>query len=165
MCNLKYNLNLNFLVEYKEPRMNIMINDNWKQTICGAYTNEKYFHQDYVILPVYFEGWSMKIPSTLLNNQSIAKACTKVLNQYSILKLTDSNWTDGVSKDGLILLLKNDSKNSKITTLNKIKFLNGETRRILKIDIVSDKYLYIYIGSPIFDINSYIIKIEEENEI
>lgn len=155
-----YTLNLNWLIEYKDPRMNIMINESWQQTVCRAYKDEKFFKPDYIFLSAYFEGWYMKIPTTMLNNQNIKNFCVNELNQYRILKLTDFNWTNGVSKDGLILLLKNDSINSKITVFDEIDFSNTENRKIVKIEIVSDKYLYIYLDSPIFDITSQIIKIQ-----
>jgi len=156
-----YILNLNWLIEYKEPRMNIMTNNNWEETVCSTYFNKELSQKDYVALPVYFQGWSMIVSYKLIHNKVIKKVCSAEVNKYTIMNLTDSNWINGVSKNGLVLLLKNNYRNSKIKVPIKIKFSDGQIRKIVKINIVSDKYLHAYIDFPVFNLDTNIISIEE----
>lgn len=141
--------------------MNIMLNENWQQTVCSALLNENYLQKNHIVLSAYPDGWNMKIPVKLLNNEIIKKVCANGLNQYTIYRLTDSNWNNGISKDGLILLLKNNFTNSRIIALDKLELASGEMRTVVKIETISDKYLYVYIDSPIFELNSNVIKIKE----
>ena len=161
---LYYILNLNWIIEYNEPRMNIMKNLNWQETVCSTYFNNKNLHKELYFLDAYFYGWTMQVPTRFLNNDIIKNFCINDVNKYKIFKLTDSNWSNGLSKDKLILLLKKNAKNSKIKVLSEVEFSNNEIRKIVKINSISNKYLYLYIDLPISEIKSNTITISEGNK-
>lgn len=161
---LYYILNLNWIIEYKEPRLNIMKHLNWQETVCNSYFNNKNLHNNYIYLDAYFYGWTMQIPTNFLNNNIIKNFCINDINKYKIFKLTDSNWSNGLSKDKLILLLRKNTRNSKIKVLSEVEFSNNEIRKIVKINSISNKYLYVYIDLPISEISSNTITINEGNK-
>ena len=68
---LIYAVSLSNIIEFKNPKLNIMINDTFTEALDKTYKNKE--KTEIYQIPIYFDGWKMQLPFKYVINTSLNK--------------------------------------------------------------------------------------------
>lgn len=141
-----YLLSVPWLFEGKTPRMKIAIKGVFLDRICTE-TAQMRDDTQYVHLPIYFEGWTMRLPSSVVHATLRRITCPDPLANFFV---TDTNWENGVARHWSGFFVPNDDPfTSRFLSGHIVTFANGEQRRILHTE-ASGAYLNVFVdGTPL----------------
>ena len=144
---LLFVLNIQWLLEFPTPRMNIASGPSFRDEICLSGFAVSNNHKGLVNLPIYFKGWSMQVPNEVVQDCIKRIDCSNIWQSFFI---SDENWEHGVAKKWAGFFVPNRLTNSDIFKVgSKVRFLDGEVREILRQDQVGH-YLNIFLdGQPL----------------
>lgn len=152
-----YLVNISWIFEVNAPRMKIAKGYLFGEELClSRLVSDK--SQQSVVLPIFFKGWSMVVPSRNVTAATPHLRCSEVWNKFFI---TDRNWTRGVGKTSAVIFLPDrPGISSLLMGAKKIKFPNGEVRDLVRIDVAGG-YINIFVSGGLLDGN----KIGLPNEV
>lgn len=141
-----YLLSLPWLLEGKAPRMKIALRGDFTAGLCTA-APQLQGDVKFINLPIYFEGWTMRLPAGLARETIKKLSCPDPFADFFI---SDSNWEKGVARNWAGFFVPNSQPFQSLYLPGAIvTFANGEKRRVLRTES-SGAYLNIYVdGSPL----------------
>lgn len=141
-----YGANIPWIFETYKSRMPLMTGVSFNDQLCErgkAITT--YETEGLVVVPIYFEGWSISIPPQML------LAATEKLDcrGSTPLNINDQNWNYGVARNWSGLVLAVSTAPRSVQVGKAIRFTNGEVRHINRVETIG-KYLNVFLdGMPL----------------
>lgn len=152
-----YLVNIPWIFETKMPRMKIATGPMFNEEICLSGGGARF--RKSVVLPTYFQGWSMEVPVDYVINAISHLDCTGVWDDFFI---TDDNWGRGVGKNSAAFFLPNrPAFVSLLAVAKKVRFTNGEIREIIRVD-QTGIYLNVFLEGQPLDANKVGLPIKIE---
>lgn len=141
-----YLVNLPWIFETKIPRMKIATGSLFNEEICLSGRADTRFRTS-VVLPTYFQGWSMEVPIDYVIDAASHLDCTGAWSKFFI---TDDNWNRGVGKSSAVFFLPDrPAFVSLLAVAKKVRFTNGEVREIIRVE-QTGTYLNVFLeGQPL----------------
>lgn len=130
-----------WIFETYKTRMSLMTGVSFPDQLCESGKSLTKAESGLVVVPIYFEGWSISIPSQMLI------AATEKLDCQALtpLNISDQNWNHGVARNGGGLVLASYVSPRLLKVGKAIRFANGEIRRINHIEIVG-RFTNVFLG-------------------
>lgn len=142
-----YVVNSPWILESRTPRMKIATGSMFREEIClsGLAANQ---HQNFpIVLPIYFQGWSMQIPSHYVAEAISRLDCTEIWNNFFI---TDVNWNQGIARNWAGFFVPNRPIYVTMFTVGSDLQVSEDQKRRIISQKSNGNYLNIYLdGAPL----------------
>lgn len=142
---IMYGKSAPWIFETYETRMPLMVGASFSDQLCESGKDPTKSVDGLIVVPIYFEGWSISIPSQIL------LAATEKLDCHALrpMDINDANWNRGVARNWSGLVLASYASADLLRDRKAIRFANGEIRFINRVEMAG-RYTNVFLdGGPL----------------